>query len=161
MIRPAALFDQADELIRSGRPEDIRRAISSAYYALFHAALTAAADRAVGRTQRGTPLYSLAYRRIEHRDLRALCEEYGRAVPSPRYRDHLDGHRDGDLIRYAGAVRELYNARMLADYDPTTVHEAADARLAVRSARAALASFKREKREEKRRFLTLLHFSPR
>jgi uncharacterized protein (UPF0332 family) len=52
ILNPDQLFEQAEKLIAipAGRPRqvDIRRAISSAYYAIFHAIITAAADQFVG-----------------------------------------------------------------------------------------------------------------
>ena len=53
------LLDQAARLIVSPQPGpprqvDIRRSISAAYYGLFHALLTAAADSVASRAQRGS-----------------------------------------------------------------------------------------------------------
>jgi hypothetical protein len=67
-------FEQAERLIAPVRPGatrqvDLRRAISSAYYAVFHGVLAAAADEFVGRTKRAALEYSLAYRSIDHRTL--------------------------------------------------------------------------------------------
>jgi len=46
---------------RGGAPRqaDLRRAISSAYYAVFHAIMAEAADDFVGSTHRHTPRYAL------------------------------------------------------------------------------------------------------
>jgi hypothetical protein len=65
------LLDQATRLIAptaSGVPRqaDLRRAISTAYYGLFHAVCAAAADEFVGTGQRTSGRYSLVYRRVEH-----------------------------------------------------------------------------------------------
>lgn len=80
LLNPDHLLDQADRLTRApdvGAPRqaDLRRAISSAYYAVFHALVTEATDNVVGKTQRHTPLYALVYRSIDHRALRRTCEE--------------------------------------------------------------------------------------
>ena len=66
---PEHLFDQADELATppatgAPRQSSLRRAISTAYYALFHAILTDVADQLVGKGQRDTPQYSLVYRSV-------------------------------------------------------------------------------------------------
>jgi len=49
VLNPNHLFEQANKLItiQVGPPRrvDIRRAISAAYYATFHATITAAADQ--------------------------------------------------------------------------------------------------------------------
>ncbi|MGH7031514.1 MAG: hypothetical protein ACREE9_01270 [Stellaceae bacterium] len=80
ILNPEHLFEQAEKLIapsQTGAPRqvDLRRAVSSAYYGLFHATLTAAADQFIGVTKQSTPQYSLVYRSVDHRSLRALCLE--------------------------------------------------------------------------------------
>jgi hypothetical protein len=77
------LLDQAEPLIApvgpgAPRQVDLRRAISSAYYAVFHAVLAAAADEFVGRARRAETAYGLVYRRIDHGALRELCAELNR-----------------------------------------------------------------------------------
>jgi hypothetical protein len=80
ILNPDHLFEQADKLISpppAGPPRqvDLRRAISSSYYGLFHACLVAAADEFVGVTQRATSRYALVYRSIDHKTLREVCNE--------------------------------------------------------------------------------------
>src|SRR6516225_6669624 len=79
ILNPDHLFEQAEELIspRAGRPRqvDVRRAISAAYYAIFHAIITAATDQFVGVTNRDESRYGLVYRSVDHRWLRELCTE--------------------------------------------------------------------------------------
>ena len=70
VLNPDHLLEQADRLMAStgrGAPRqaDLRRAISNAYYGVFHAVVTEAADHFVGRTQRQTPTYGLVYRSID------------------------------------------------------------------------------------------------
>jgi hypothetical protein len=75
---PEDLLEQADCLtVAKGAPRqtDLRRAISAAYYGVFHFTLTAAADMVVGAGSRSTSLYSLAYRSVDHARLRTLCRQ--------------------------------------------------------------------------------------
>lgn len=77
ILNPDHLFDLAEKLIvasPAGAPRqvDLRRAISSAYYGVFHATLISAADHFVGATKRTTTEYALVYRSINHRSLRTL-----------------------------------------------------------------------------------------
>ena len=63
------LLDQAERLttplgLGAPRQADLRRAISAAYYGVFHAVATEAADEFVGRTQRDSARYALVYRSI-------------------------------------------------------------------------------------------------
>src|SRR5271169_6918475 len=80
---PEHLLDQADALMAviGERQTDLRRAISNAYYALFHLALTAAADMVAGADQRATPRYSLVYRSVDHSRLQALCSQIRKRSP--------------------------------------------------------------------------------
>ncbi len=80
VLNPDHLLDQADRLITppgggAPRQADLRRAISNAYYAVFHAVVAQAADDFVGITHRASPRYGLVYRSIDHKSLRKLCED--------------------------------------------------------------------------------------
>jgi hypothetical protein len=80
ILNPEHFFQQAETLLTppsAGPPRqvDLRRAISDAYYELFHFAPTVVADEFIGVTQRTTRRYALVYRSIEHRSLKELCHE--------------------------------------------------------------------------------------
>src|ERR1051326_8403917 len=80
ILDPEHLLEQAQRLAEppsAGPPRqvDVRRAISAAYYAVFHATLAAAADQFVGVTKRATSQYALVYRSVDHKTLRELCLE--------------------------------------------------------------------------------------
>lgn len=88
----------------SGRPKQasIRRAISSAYYGLFHALLRMFADQVAGRGARNDDVYASIYRYPEHATLlRKLLE--------------ID---DRDVRAIAATLKILQQLRMQADYDP-------------------------------------------
>lgn len=166
MIRPERLLDQAETLIADGTArapeENLRRAISAAYYALFHQCLAAAADVLLGEAARAPDLYGLAYRSVDHRRLRDLCTEYTRPQRSKRYAKHLTpGDLDQDLVAYAVRVLDLYESRASADYDPTWTVSAEDASAALDVARSAFGRFIAADPGKRRRFLILLHFPPR
>lgn len=87
---PNHLLDQADRLIVStgggtARHVDLRRAISNAYYALFHAVTAQAVDDLVGSRHRQTARYRLVYRSVEHKGLRRLCEDVVKPTLPRRY----------------------------------------------------------------------------
>jgi hypothetical protein len=164
---PDHLLEQADRLVtrhggRAPRQADLRRAISSAYYALFHAILTEAADDFAGKTQRHTPRYSLVYRSIDHRSLRSLCEEVRKVTLPAKYTSYLPkGGFGSDLKAVATAIVDLQEKRHAAEYDPRFRGRTSDAILAVATARTALALFRRLSRAQRRAFISLLVFSPR
>ncbi len=161
------LFDQAERLIEpppAGPPRqvDLRRAISSAYYGVFHFVLTAAADEFVGKTRRQDVLYALVYRRIDHGTLRAMCNEVRKQTPDRKYQSFLSADGLGpNIAGFASAVVELQEKRHAADYDPARRFTTLDAKLAIQAAREAVKTFERADSQKRKTFLTLLLFSPR
>lgn len=167
VLSPDHLFDQADRLIAppgggAPRQADLRRAISNAYYAVFHAIVTQAADNFVGKTNRASPRYALVYRSIDHASLRQLCEDVKKTTLPAKYSMYTpkDGFSD-DLIALATAVVDLQEKRHLADYDPLFRVSMSDAVLVVATGRAALERFRNASRTQRKTFISLLAFSPR
>jgi hypothetical protein len=155
-ISPQHLLDQASMLTepQAGHPTtetDLRRAISAAYYAVFHAIASAAADSIVPANKRATEQYSRVYRSINHGALRKLC-------------DRVRGKKldFGDDIReFAAAVADLQEKRHSADYDPVFTAIRSDTRLTIRAARSAISQFEGAPEAERAHFLSLLLFPPR
>ena len=140
----------------------MRRAISAAYYGVFHAIAAELADDLVGRTQRQTALYALVYRSIDHRSLRDLCEIVKKATPPEKLRKYAPaGGFDNDWKALAEAVLDLQEKRHSADYDPLFRVTTSDAALAVATGRTALRRLRSASREQIKAFLLLLKFSPR
>ena len=166
ILNPDHLLDQADRLIAStaGAPRqvDLRRAISAAYYGVFHIIATAVADQFAGAGRRTTPEYALAYRRIDHRMLRALCTEITAGRLSSKYKQFVPADEfSNDLKTIAIAVVELQDKRQDSDYNPLISVKASDAKALIATARDAAARFGRLSRDERRTFLCLLVFQPR
>jgi hypothetical protein len=166
VVNPDHLLSQADRLIAppAGAPRqaDVRRAISSAYYALFHAVATEVADEFAGRSQRQTPRYALVYRSVDHRALRTICEDVVKSTLPAKYLKYVRrGGFGPNLKALASAVVDLQEKRHAADYDPLLRVNMSDARLAVATGRTALIRFKRVTPAQRRAFVSLLVFSPR
>ena len=112
-MQPEALLELARHIVehRSRRPSQVslRRALSTTYYALFHALAQNGADELVGKTAslRDSEAWLLAYRGIEH----------GRASSV---------FRNGSFMaRFPPAIRKfgrffvvMQTNRQLADYHP-------------------------------------------
>lgn len=163
---PDQLLAQAERLAsrEAGAPRqvDLRRAISAAYYAMFHAILRTAADEVVGTSQRTSPLYELAYRSIDHARLRKLCEEAQQTTLSSRRARYVPtGSFTSDIRSFAASTLELQRHRHSADYDPSFRTTMSDAQVAIETARSGIARFDRASASEKRVFLFLLLFEPR
>jgi hypothetical protein len=166
ILNPEHLFEQASTLtLRSrGRPRqaDIRRAISAAYYGIFHAIITAAADQFVGGTNRTRRRYGLVYRSVGHAWLRDLCKEVQKQTLPQKFKAYEPhGGFGPNIIAFASAVVELQEKRHAADYDPMIRVNRSDAILAVETARAALRRFRRTTAAGRVAFLSLLLFPPR
>lgn len=97
----------------------LRRAVSTAYYALFHKVLRAAAERFMGPGQENAAGFSLLYRSFDHRQMRSTCEALQVSTLKEKYKRHLGRTAvSQDMRDFAGAFPSLQDARHLADYDP-------------------------------------------
>src|SRR5580658_3116093 len=107
ILDPRHLLDQADALLAEtdAGPRcqvDLRRAISAAYYSVFHTVTCAAADQVVGSAKRSTPGYTLVYRGIDHRALNNFCLMASRPTLPPKYQGCCPNGGFGDDIRQFG-----------------------------------------------------------
>ncbi len=78
MIDPAEFVSVARGLISDAAPSTDahrRRAISTAYYALFHLVLNAGACRFVGDPVANRGAFALIYRGYSHADMAKACQE--------------------------------------------------------------------------------------
>ncbi len=161
------LLDQAAKLVvppPAGPPRqvDVRRAISAAYYAVFHHVLTAGADAFVGVTKRGSPHYALLYRSVDHRSLRELCSEVRKQKPNRKYQQYAPADGFGaDIKAFSTALIDLQEQRHAADYDPSILVRTYDAKLAIATAQNAIKRFYHADIDQQKSFLTLLLFPPR
>ena len=119
---------------------DLRRAVSAAYYAVFHALTVAGAQSVAGGN---VPLQSQVARAFNHTAMRKVCDAYVRSPARPFQQPGL-GHLnpaapDLRLSGVAASFAELQEARHAADYDLTYAVSLSDARLLVDLADAALA----------------------
>lgn len=93
-----------------GRPSqaDLRRAVSAAYYALFHALASNCADMLIGSTpsRRSQQAWRQTYRAPDHRFAKNRCSP-SEVSPFPP-----------EIRAFANAFVELQNRRHTADYDP-------------------------------------------
>jgi uncharacterized protein (UPF0332 family) len=122
-IRPDWLLRQADDLAGrnagSGSPRnaDLRRAVSSAYYALFHhvTLLLAQALLPTGSEKERLELTRL----FNHTDLAGLCERVTGTGTPPKHQGSVLDHLRANVILtdIATAFSDLMQARHDADYN--------------------------------------------
>ena len=111
-MHPADLIAIARELVNRDHPRQVhlKRAMSTAYYAMFHALCRNCADSLVG--PEGTPdrsrrAWNQAYRAVEHGETKSRCRDKGVMDAFPQSIRYFARH----FVR----VQEL---RHEADYDP-------------------------------------------
>jgi uncharacterized protein (UPF0332 family) len=123
---PSELIDTARQLLHASSPFPItdgtlRRAVSTAYYALFHKVLRTGALHfmgGVGTHQSGG--FKLLYRGFNHGQMKKVCIELDKAALSPPYQVKLGRTRISPGMRdFATAFVQLQEARHRADYDPS------------------------------------------
>lgn len=93
---------------RKPRQADLRRAVSAAYYAVFHELARTCADALVGKTKAKRPnkAWVEVYRGLDHGTAKTACNGASN-VAFPQ------GIKD-----FADAFKQLQSARHSADYDP-------------------------------------------
>lgn len=99
----------ADRLAAVGRrprQTDLRRAVSNAYYAVFHCAAQGFADSLIGTRRRQTEAWRKVYRAIEHGKAKDEFKALRSSAPSRAVR------------AFAVTFVELQELRHAADYDP-------------------------------------------
>jgi len=119
----------------------LRRAVSTAYYALFHSMAKDAADLLVGvgpnRPDKG---WRHAYRALEHGVAKNACAEV-RNLKFP-----------SGIVSCADTFVKLQKARHAADYDPTHRVLRAEAMAFVSEADSAIRTLRTAPRKDRRAF---------
>jgi hypothetical protein len=136
---------------------ELRRAVSSVYYAVFHKILRAAAQRFVGPDHEETAAYGILYRAFDRRHVAMVCE----ALRGPTLRDKykLQLRRTAvsqDMRDFAGIFPVLQDARHLADYDPAARFRPSNVSSLIDEADTAMAAFDRVTPEEQADVLALM-----
>ncbi len=140
------LIGLARRLARSSpqkpRQADLRRAVSTAYYALFHAMAKNVADTMLGtvKKNRSEAAWAQAYRGLQHGDAKTACEAV-RNLDFPR-----------SLKDCAIAFVQSQLARQDADYDPIHRLSRTDAILAVDRAEDAIRKLRSADTKSRRAF---------
>jgi len=130
---------------RRPRQADLRRSISTSYYALFHGLAELAADRLVGASnaaQKST-VRARVYRHLNHLNAKKACS-----------RAELQNCSQGPA-RFLVAFPRLQELRHQADYDPLARFKHGDASSAADDAERALAGLQAAPRDEQLDFITL------
>ena len=134
------------------RQTDLRRAVSSAYYAMFHALCTICADMLAGADQASARPTSwlLAYRALEHGYARNRFRDYSGMTEFPRA-----------IRRFGDLFVEMQRLRQLADYDPSASFEPDTVSEHIERASRAIADLTRAPRADLRALALYVLLRPR
>lgn len=135
-----------------GRPRqvDLKRAISTVYYALFHALALCCADTLATQTRRGNPAWQQAYRAIEHGHVKKQC--MNKAVIT-RFSQELQDF--GKWFVYMQILRHR------ADYDPVARFTRSEVLDHLGSVEDIIKAFSRVSLNERREFAIFVLFQIR
>jgi hypothetical protein len=145
-----------------GKPKqaNLRRAVSSAYYALFHLLIAESVQKLlVGHRK---TLMDRVSRAFQHGEMQKACRQWQTTPLPPVLKKLLDGDASSQLISLAASFVDLQEARHTADYDVSARFSRADVLGLVEDAELAFDSWDViKKSEEMLPFLASLAFGAR
>lgn len=147
------LFDQAERLLRvdARKPKqaNLRRAVSSAYYGLFHFLIEEATILVVGTSHATKPLRQLVGRGFTHMAMKEACAEFGKGTPRDLLKPFWILYAVPSctpLQNLANIFVDLQQERHRADYDLSRPLTQQEAILLVERARLALTEWQNLKK---------------
>ena len=151
-MNPRDLLDTARRLAHPGAAQptqaDLRRAVSTAYYALFHCLAAAAADLLTGSDR--SPEWHQVYRALEHGKAKRACRQQGalRAFPM-------------EIHSFAEMFADLQGARHAADYALEGEYSKPDVLTIINRAENAINEFEQASVRHRRGFAVHVLFKRR
>ena len=145
-MTPYDLIATARRTVATGpgapKQSDLRRAVSTAYYALFHCLARCCADTFAGKSRalRRAPAWRQAYRALEHGHARAQCTQPSIRTFPPEIRN------------FAESFTDLQEKRHLADYDPDGRWVKEDVEQDIAGAEGAIEDFEQMPAQDRRAF---------
>lgn len=128
---------------RRPRQSDLKRALSTAYYAMFHALCWNCADCLIGTSQsdRSAPAWRQAYRAVEHKFVKNQCGDKSVIAKFPK-----------EIEDFANQFRTLQEKRHAADYDPFSRFYRTDVETWIDTTEEAIRKFQKTPRKDRRAF---------
>lgn len=158
-MRPNDLLETADVLFaakaRKPRQADLRRAVSTVYYALFHTLARCCADAVVGKLVTGSSeitriAWHQAYRGLNHATAKEACNK----------KKNL-GKLDAAVQNFAATFVWMQEERHNADYNPETEFYKSQVKLYIEYVRYVIDKFERAPSKDRRAFSALILFKNR
>jgi hypothetical protein len=142
------LLDQAEQLAQWDRTRpkqaSLRRAISAAYYALFHLLVREATNSLVSLPG----LRELVPRAFDHSEMKQACRPFGAASLPAHLTPIVGGSVPADLQLVANTFVELQQSRHEADYNVAREFNRPDTMTVVQSVRTAFEAWARVRKQQ-------------
>ncbi len=145
-MKPLDLISAATHLLDEQRPGPprqafLKRAISTAYYAMFHCLCATGADCLVGASRRNAKAWLQIYRAFDHGTIKRQCRNQGTISQSPE-----------STRNFGEKILELQEARHQADYNPASRYTLRQARNYVNAARKAINKLSNASKQDRTNF---------
>ena len=151
-MKPLDLMEAARGLMELSprRPSqaNLRRAVSTAYYALFHCLAACAANALIGRVRDAA--WHQTYRALDHGKARSACENKAVLAAFPP-----------EVRGFADTFATLQKARQQADYALEGKYEKAGVRAAIDTVEDAIVAFEQVDVRHRRAFIAHVLFKRR
>jgi hypothetical protein len=134
---------------RKPRQADLRRALSTAYYALFHCLAQSGADLLVGGAgaQKSREAWRQVYRALGHGDAKKACSHTKTKGKFPQ-----------PIQDFANTFRTMQEKRHIADYDPIGKFFESAVTLDIDGAEDAIKNFSKASKADRRAFAAWVLF---
>ena len=149
-MNPLDFLETARELATSStrrpRQTNLRRAVSTTYYALFHCLAKCCADMVVGGagSDRSRPAWRQTYRALEHRTAKTRCKHQNiRQFPV-------------EIQDLANVFVDMQKKRHSADYDPDAVFSKPEVLQDIDEAETVIRGFPAASAKDRRAFAVYL-----
>lgn len=155
-MQPLDLIESANILVKScrGKPSQVslRRATSSAYYAMFHCLARNCADLLVGGTNaiRSKHAWRQTYRALEHAFAKNACKDGSIVTKFPKA-----------IEDFANNFVAMQEKRHAADYDPSVKLTKSEVVTDIKTAREAIVEFQKVPIKDRRAFAAHVLFKKR
>ena len=128
---------------RRPRQSDLKRAMSTAYYAIFHQLCWTLADTFIGgqNAQRSNPAWKQTYRSLDHSDAKKKCQKTDIMSRFPQA-----------IQDFANAFVDLQVVRHAADYDPLHRLVRSEVKAKIDRAEQVIKAFRKETIKDRRAF---------
>ncbi len=137
------------------RQADLRRAVSTTYYAMFHILCEISADKMVGGAgaDKSTPAWNQVYRSLNHGTAKKQCEK--------SYRNGNSYGFPAKIMNFAQKFSEMQEKRHSADYDPKEKFKKEDVQYDIIAVKEIIEQFKTADDKDLRAFSVWVLFDKR